>query len=63
MEQPFIDATTARLAVFLGPIARIVAKKAAARAGTQEEFVRIVAGYIGTQDRQAFLRQMGMDRE
>jgi serine/threonine-protein kinase len=63
VQQPFIDATTARLAVFLGPIARVVAKKAAAHAGSQEEFVRLVAGYIGTQDRHAFLREMGMDPE
>ena len=62
LDQPFIDATTARLAVFLGPIARVVAKKAAARAGSQEEFVQIVADSIGTQDRRAFLREMETPR-
>jgi serine/threonine-protein kinase len=62
LEQAFIDATTTRLAVYVGPIARIVVKKAAAQARSQEDFVQIVAGYIGTQDRHAFLREMGFDR-
>ena len=61
LEQAFIDATTSRLAVYLGPIARVVAKRAAAQAKTQEDFVQIVAGCIGTQDRHAFLREMGFD--
>jgi serine/threonine protein kinase len=61
LEQAFIDATTSRLAVYLGPIARVVAKKAAAQAKTQEEFVHMVADYIGTQDRHAFLREMGFE--
>ena len=63
LEQAFIDATTSRLAVYLGPIARVVAKRAAAQAKSQEEFVQIVAGYIGTQDRHAFLREMGYDSD
>ena len=60
LEQPFIDATVSRLAVYLGPIAKIVAKKAAQQASSEDEFVRIVASHIGTQDRMAFLREMGM---
>ena len=59
LEQAFIDATTTRLAVYVGPIARVLVKKAAAQAKSQEDFVQIVAGYIGTQDRHAFLREMG----
>ena len=61
LDQAFIDATTSRLAVYVGPIARVVAKRAAAQAKTQEDFVQIVAGCIGTQDRHAFLREMGFD--
>jgi len=58
-EQKFVDATVSRLAVYLGPIAKIVAKKAAQQAENEDEFVQIVASYIGTQDRMAFLREMG----
>ena len=59
----FVDATVARLAVYLGPIAKIVAKKAAQQATSEDEFVQIVAGHIGTQDRRAFLREMGQGDE
>jgi eukaryotic-like serine/threonine-protein kinase len=59
LEQAFIDDVTARLAVYLGPIAKVVARKAAQQASNPQEFVRIVAGYIGTQDRRTFLREMG----
>jgi eukaryotic-like serine/threonine-protein kinase len=59
-EQAFVDATVTRLAVYLGPIAKLVAKKAAQQAHSPEEFVQIVASHIGTQDRKAFLREMGM---
>jgi serine/threonine protein kinase len=63
LEPAFVDATVARLAVYLGPIAKFVAKKAAAQAKSPEEFVRIVASHIGTQDRGAFLREMGLADE
>ena len=63
LESAFVDATVSRLAVYLGPIAKVVAKKAAQQASSEDEFVRIVAGHIGTQDRMAFLREMGMDDE
>ena len=62
-EPAFVDATAARLAVYLGPIAKLVAKKAAQQAKSPEEFVRIVASHIGTQDRKTFLREMGIADE
>ena len=62
-EPAFVEATVARLAVYLGPIAKLVAKKAALQAKSPEEFVQIVASYIGTQDRKAFLREMGIADE
>jgi tRNA A-37 threonylcarbamoyl transferase component Bud32 len=61
LEQAFVDDVTARLAVYLGPIAKIVAKKAAQQATNPRDFVRIVASQIGTQDRHAFLAEMGQD--
>ena len=59
LEPQFVHETTQRLLVYLGPIGRIVAKKAAEQAKSQQEFVEIVAGHIGTQDRGAFLKEVG----
>ena len=61
LDQEFVDQTTSRLAVYLGPVARIVARKAAQKAGTQQEFVQLVAGHLGAQERGAFLRELGYD--
>jgi serine/threonine-protein kinase len=59
LEQAFIEHTTSRLAVYLGPIAKVVAKKAAQQAHDSDEFVQLVAEHIGTQERDAFLREIG----
>jgi len=59
LEQEFIDQTTSRLAVYLGPIAKVVARKAAQQAHDSDEFVKLVAEHIGTQERDAFLREIG----
>jgi tRNA A-37 threonylcarbamoyl transferase component Bud32 len=61
LDQDFVDQTTSRLAVYLGPVARVVARKAARKAGTQQEFVHIVAEHLGEQERGAFLRELGFD--
>jgi len=45
--------------VYLGPIAKVVAHKAARQARDSEEFVQLVAEHIGTQDREAFLHDVG----
>ncbi|HWD34919.1 MAG TPA: protein kinase, partial [Casimicrobiaceae bacterium] len=58
LEPAFVDQTTARLAVYLGPIARVIARKAAQQTRDCDEFVELVAQHIGTQDRHAFLRDM-----
>ncbi len=63
LEAPFINQTTQRLAVYLGPIAKVVARKAADQACTRDEFLQIVAGHIGTQDRRSFLREMDSSSE
>lgn len=59
LEQAFVDLVTARLAVYLGPIAQIVTKKAARGARSRSEFVQRVADNLGTQERAAFLREFG----
>ena len=59
LERSFVDETTQRLAVYLGPIAKVVTSRAAQKAASREEFVELVAGHLGTQDRGAFLREIG----
>jgi serine/threonine-protein kinase len=59
LDPAFVDQVTARLAVYLGPIARIVAKHAVQKAKTRGELVALVADNLGTQDRAAFLGEMG----
>ena len=62
LEAQFVQETTQRLLVYLGPIGRVVARRAAEQATSQQEFVELVAGHIGTQERGAFLREVGFDR-
>jgi serine/threonine-protein kinase len=59
LEPAFVDAATARLAVYLGPIAKVIARKAAQRTTSVDEFLRLVADNLGTQERTAYLREMG----
>jgi serine/threonine protein kinase len=61
LEAQFVQETTQRLLVYLGPIGRVVAKRAAERAKSQQEFVELVAGHIGTENRGAFLKEVGFD--
>ncbi len=56
----FVDQVTARLAVYLGPIAPIVTRKAAREASSRSDFLHRVADNLGTQDRAAFLREVGV---
>jgi serine/threonine-protein kinase len=55
----YVDEVTARLAMYLGPIARVVTRKAAQRTSGRAEFVRLVADNLGTQERVVFLRELG----
>ncbi|MEP6942346.1 MAG: serine/threonine-protein kinase [Betaproteobacteria bacterium] len=59
LDKDFVDQTTTRLAAYLGPIAKVVVNRAAQKAGSQQEFVQLVAGHLGTQERGAFLREIG----
>ena len=56
----FVDQVTARLAVYLGPIAPIVTRKAARDATSRRDFLQRVADNLGTQDRAAYLREVGV---
>ena len=59
LERSFVDESTQRLTAYLGPIARVVATRAAQKAASRDEFVELIAGHLGTQDRCAFLREIG----
>ena len=59
LDKSFVDQTTMRLAAYLGPIAKVVVNRAAQKAGSQQEFVELVAGHLGNQERGAFLREIG----
>jgi serine/threonine-protein kinase len=59
LEPAFVDQITARLAVYIGPIASIITKRAAHEAKNRSDFLHRVAENLGTQDRVAFLREVG----
>ena len=61
LDQAFVDQAAARLAVYLGPIAKVLVRKAAQRTTSADQFVYLVAEHVGTQERAAFLREMGYD--
>jgi len=62
LDKDFVDQTTMRLAVYLGPIAKVVVNRAAQKAASQQEFVELVAGHLGAQERGAFLRELGFSQ-
>ncbi len=59
LEPAFVEHTTSCLAVYLGPIARVVARKAASQSDNTDDFVERCAQNLGMQDRRAFLRELG----
>ena len=59
LDPDFVEQTISRLAVYLGPIAKIVARKAAQQAANRQEFVQRIAGHLGAQERGAFLQESG----
>jgi serine/threonine-protein kinase len=61
LEPAFIAHATARLAVYLGPIAKVLARRAAEQCPHAEEFARRLAEHVGTQDRAEFLRTLRYD--
>jgi len=59
LDQAFIDRIAGKLAVYMGPIAKILARKAAQQTDDRAEFVRRLAEHLGAQERGAFLRDVG----
>ena len=60
LDEAFIEQVTSRLAVYIGPIAPILTKRAARDAKTRSDFLQRVAANLGTQERAAFLREVGL---
>jgi len=60
LEAAYVEQVSARLALYLGPIARIVTRKAAQDAKSRGEFLRRVADSLGTQERAMFLKEVGL---
>jgi serine/threonine-protein kinase len=60
LEPEFIDEVTAMLTVYIGPIAQVVTRKAMRESKNRTEFLRKVADSLGTQERVAFLREVGL---
>jgi len=59
LDPSFVEQTTTRLTTYLGPIAKVVARKAAKEATSRQQFVQLVANHLGTQERAGFLREFG----
>ena len=60
LDQAFVDRAAARLAVYIGPIAKVLVRKAQQRTTDADEFVRLIAENLGTQERRAFLHDLGV---
>jgi serine/threonine-protein kinase len=61
IDQATLEAATAQLSDDVGPIARIIVKRSAARAVSRAEFFHLLAAWIPTkQQQQEFLRQFGV---
>ena len=61
VEAAYVEQVTAQLAVYIGPIAQVLTKKAARESRNRAEFVRRCAENLGTQERAAFLRELGYE--
>ena len=61
LEPSYVEHVTAHLAIYIGPIAQVLTRKAARESRTRAEFVRRCAENLGTQERAIFLRELGFD--
>jgi len=61
LEPSYVEHVTAHLAIYIGPIAQVLTRKAARESRTRAEFVRRCAENLGTQERAIFLSELGFD--
>jgi hypothetical protein len=62
VDAAYVAQVTGQLAIYIGPIAQVIAKKAARESRTRAEFVRKCAENLGTQERIAFLHELGTNK-
>jgi len=62
LDPVFIERITAQLAVYVGPMARLIARQALQRAQTRDELVHLLAENVGTQDRASFLKDVAANK-
>ena len=61
LEAAYVEHVTNRLAIYIGPIAQVLTRKAARESRSRAEFVRRCADNLGTQERVAFLHELGYE--
>jgi len=61
LEAAYVEHVTNRLAIYIGPIAQVLTRKAARESRSRTEFVRRCADNLGTQERVAFLHELGYE--
>jgi len=61
LEAAYVEQVTNQLAIYIGPIAQVLTRKAARESRTRAEFARRCAENLGTQERVAFLRELGYE--
>jgi serine/threonine-protein kinase len=61
LEPAYVAHVATQLAIHIGPIAQVLVKKAARDSRTRAEFVRRCADNLGTQERSAFLHELGYE--
>jgi len=59
IDPAYIEAVAAKLAVHIGPIARVLARNAAGAASSREDFLRRCAEQLDADARTRFLREAG----
>jgi serine/threonine-protein kinase len=61
LDATYVAHVTNQLAIYIGPIAQVLAKKAARESRSRSDFVRKCAENLGTQERSAFLHELGYE--
>jgi serine/threonine-protein kinase len=61
LTQENIDAAQRRLAAYIGPIAKVMVKKAAAQTDSSQRFPLLLAESLSDSERERFLEEVGFD--
>lgn len=61
LEPSYVDGVAAKLAVYIGPIARVLVRNAARDARSREDFVRRCGEHLGAEERGRFVQELGFE--